>query len=182
MRLVGLCVGVVLTFNSAASACSQYVPGVLSTRVARLQGTVQATTQPAYQTKLGERPLVAGAAIEVRKRTDTAFVLPAPNDPPWQKDLNQRFQGAIKHYDCGKVVARTTTNDKGAFALSKIPVGQYCLIVTPRPSKLRSMLFQGERRQFAVDIVRHGPERLLADITPLNTDCNGGGELRAITK
>lgn len=166
-----------LTCVSAVHPCSQFVPGGHATRLSRLSGQVQATRVP-RDYKAGQRPVLAGARVELRVRTDKAFVQPpSPNEPKYRADIIRSYVGAIKEYECGKLVSSTATNRKGKFQLPRADAGKYCFIVIPRERLNRSLQKRIYKHQFAVDVVAGAAERFMADVSPLNSDCSGGGEI-----
>lgn len=179
-RRVGRVAAVAILLGTGVTSvlpCSKWVPGGYATKVSGLSGVVQATREPeAY--KVGQRPVLVGARVELRVRTDKAFVQPpSPNEPKNRAEMIRKYVGAIKEYECGKLISTTATNGQGEFHLSAAHTGKYCFIVIPREQSLRSMRKRIYKMQFAVDVVASAPERFIADVSPLTPSCEAGGEI-----
>lgn len=105
---------------------------------------------------------IAGATLVLSVRTNTKFFA--------ESDINPEMK-----YKCGKEVARTKSDAAGAFSISQLKPGKYCLAIS-RPVK--TFGYAGPHK-FLVDIVPSAPKAtLLADIRERMPDCSGGESLK----
>jgi len=133
-RLPAIVFGFVVAVVVAAFPCSWFVPGVFPTGVHTLSGQVQGSLRPRRK-ELGRRPAIPGAYVELTTRLDRSYVGTEKDFPPYRAEIVRQHKGAIRHFDCGKVVAASETDDSGHFELPKPINGKHCLRVVTKEQR-----------------------------------------------
>lgn len=173
-------------FCLGAFPCSQFIPGVFPIAMQKVSGDVQGSLRP-QQSKLGERPAISGAHIELRTRVDGSYVEKVTDESPYKAMMLRKYKGAITAFHCGTLIATTETGSSGHFELLKPANGKYCLNVVLNDGTLNDGCLRADpicaaRREkvvqeVPVDVGDTGAHGLVIDLSPLQSDCTGGGTL-----